>query len=153
MITLASKYYGAVFAYILNKWGEGIEIQRIKSKSSGFYLIDKKIPIYIKYSTQRRGPWTFTIQPDQAKVYDQLFRKYKCCVFAFVCGNDGIVALDFFEFNCVFSSEFEQQGSIMIRRKLRHMYQINGRDGELDRKISGSSLIKLLESFGLGGAL
>lgn len=145
MISQSSKYYGAVFAYLLDEIEGSLKIQRVYLDRSGFYVVNDIVPIYIKYDTSRKGPWIFTFQRDHQELYISLFKEFGQGVIAFVCGGDGIVALDHEELQAVLNHKVEQQKSVSIRRKLNHMYGIKGRDGELERKISRKSLLNILQ--------
>jgi hypothetical protein len=146
MISEASRYYGAVLAYMIDELEGSTQIQRAYPNCPGFYVLNELVPIYIKYATRRHGPWTFSFQKDHQERHKNLFENYGHSVIAFVCGGDGIVALDYEELRNVLNDNFEQQKAISIRRKLNHMYGIKGRDGELERKISRKSLAILLQS-------
>lgn len=145
MISQSSKYYGAVFSYLLDEIEDSIKIQRVCLDRSGFYVVNEMIPIYVKYDTSRKGPWTFTFRQDHQERYISLVKKFGQGVVAFVCGGDGIVALEYEELQTVLNHNVEQQKSVSIRRKLNQMYGIKGSDGELDRKISRKSLIEILQ--------
>jgi hypothetical protein len=146
MISESSRYYGAVLAHLIDELEESFRIQRAYQDCSGFYVINELVPIYVKYATRRHGPWTFSFQRDHQERHKNLFENYGHCVVAFVCGGDGIVALDYEELRSILNDNFEQQKAVSIRRKLNHMYGIKGRDGELERKVSRKSLTTLLQS-------
>lgn len=146
MIGESSRYYGAVLAYLVDQLDGVLSIQRAFPDAAGFYVVNEKMPIYVKYSTSRRGPWTFNFQPDHLRRCSKLLDIFGQCIVAFVCGGDGIVALDMTELGSVISTDLGQQNAVSIRRKLNHMYSIKGSCGELDRKLSRSSLAIALRS-------
>lgn len=140
MITDANRYYGAVFGKLVDFSDEAISIQRASIDYAGFYIIRKKIPIYIKYSTSRRGPWTFNFQQKHQEFQENLYARYGECLTIFVCGKDGIAALKHEGFRKILDQTFEEQEAVTIRRKHNEMYSIRGKDGALERKISRGSL-------------
>lgn len=140
MITDANKFYGAVFSKVIDFSDEAISIQRISVDHAGFYIVQKKIPIYIKYSTSRRGPWTFNFHKKHQEFQEDIYLRHGECVTVFVCGKDGIAALRHCEFRKIIDHMFEEQEAVTIRRRHNQMYCIRGTNGTLDRKISRSSL-------------
>jgi hypothetical protein len=144
MITDSARYYGAVFAYIIDRWQGSVAIRKAYEDAIGFYLINERIPIYIKYSTNRKSPWTFNFQKEQQCRQQCLKDMMMECVVCFVCGKDGIVALRHADFRSILDENFENQGAVTIRRRHNTMYDIKGRDGELNRKMSRNSLAEIL---------
>lgn len=52
-----------------------------------------------------------------------------------------------FEFRQILDGNFEEQECVSVRRRLKTMYQVKGRDGQLDRRVSRRSVFeKLAES-------
>ena len=144
MISDADRYYGATLNRIVNRWEGSISVQNAPESGPRFYLLNGRLPIFIKYSTSRRGPWLFTFHNEHQAQQENLFEGYGECLMAFVCGRDGIAALSHKEFRKVLDSRFEEQESVAIRRRHNEMYRISGRDGKLERKISRNSLAELL---------
>ncbi|NTG87694.1 hypothetical protein G6L15_16195 [Agrobacterium rhizogenes] len=148
MISDASRYYGSVLHHIIERSEETIEIQRLLGDMPGFYLLNGKLPIYIKYSTTRVGPWSFNFHISHQERQKEIFDMYGDCITAFVCARDGIVALRYSELKKVLDDEFEAQEAITIRRRHNQMYEVKGRNGVLDRKVSRSSLSEIMENAG-----
>lgn len=146
MITDTSRYYGCVFHQII-EYRNTISIRSLYEDTSGFYLLDNLIPLYIKYSTARAGSWTFNFQFLYQEKQRELFETYGECLTILVCGKDGIAALEYEEFRKILDENFEAQEAVSIRRRHNEMYKIRGRDGVLDRKISKNSLCELLSKY------
>lgn len=146
MIPDAHRYYGAAFCSIVDASNAPVVIKRIPELPAGFYLLNDRIPIYIKYSTSRKSPWIFTFHEEHQRAQQQLYEKYGECLTAFVCGSDGIASLIYGDFRKVLDSDFEAQESISIRRRQNEMYKVTGRDGQLERKVSRRSLTDIVLS-------
>lgn len=146
MITDANRYYGAVFSKVIDFSDGAVSMQRASADHAGFYIIRNDIPIYIKYSTSRRGPWTFNFFHKQQEFQESLYAKYGECITIFVCGKDGIAALRHDEYRKVLDHIFEGQEAVTIRRKHNEMYSVRGKDGALERKVSRSSLEEALKN-------
>ena len=146
MITDAARYYGAVFSFIIDRSAGSVALRRIFDDCVGFYLVDERLPLLIKYSTRRKGPWSFTFHHDHQEKQQMLYERHGECIVALVCGKDGIVALQHADFRTVLDEFFEPQEAVTVRRRHNQMYQVKGRDGQLSRRLSRSSLSEALQS-------
>lgn len=145
MITDASRYYGCVLHHIIDQSEQHVSICSLDDDVPGFYLVNSKLPFYIKYSTSRTGPWSFNFQMAHQERLKDIFDRYSECVTAFVCGRDGIATLPYVELQTILDSNLGPQEIVSIRRRHNHMYQIRGRNGVLDRKISRNRLSEILK--------
>lgn len=143
MISDASRYYGCVLHQLIDQSDQKVTIECLDSNIPGCYLVNGKLPFYIKYSTSRRGPWSFNFHMSHQELQKNLYDTYRECITAFVCGRDGIAALPYIELQKILDESFELQEGVSIRRGHNQMYQIKGRNGALDRKVSRSSLSEM----------
>ena len=146
MIPDYNRYYGCVFTQLVEN-RSSITLQKLDVGIQGFYLIAGSIPLYIKYSRRRKGPWSFNFHADHQICCDELCKKFGGCLIAFVCGSDGVLALDNIQMREVLDDKFGEQEAISVRRKLGHMYSVSGKDGKLDRKVARDSLALLVEKY------
>lgn len=146
MISDADRYYGATLSYIVDRWDGSISVQNAPNAGAGFYLLNGWLPLFIKYSTSRHGPWQFTFQNEHQSQQQSLFELYGECLMAFVCGRDGIAALTHMDFRKVLDDRFEEQESVAIYRRHKEMYRISGRNGIFERKVARNSLAELIRS-------
>ena len=145
MISDAHRYYGAVICTVIDAADEAISLTKIQRGAAGFYLINEELPIYIKYSTSRKGPWSFNFHNAQQEIQLSLYREYRECIMAFVCGKDGIAALTHSSFRNVLDESFDEQEAVTIRRKHNGMYQVRGKDGVHEKRVSRNSLREILD--------
>ncbi len=138
------RYYGSALIHIVEQYGKAISIAKLQIGLHGFYLLNGKAPVFIKFSRNRKGPWGFTFSRDHQLQYRQLVEQYRDCITALVCGNDGIVALNDSQINQILDDKFDEQESVSVRRKLNHMYSVKGSNGELSQKVSRDSLMSNL---------
>lgn len=138
------RYYGSVFTHIVDQYGAAVSVEKLSVGVQGFYLLNGKTPLYVKFSRSRKGPWSFNFRRDHQTEYQQLVRTYGDCITALVCGKDGIVALNDLQIRQILDQEFEEQESVSVRRKLNHMYSVRGANGELSQKVSRDSLLSHL---------
>jgi hypothetical protein len=144
------RYYGCALTHIIDQHGKAIAIEKLPTGVHGFYLLNGKAPLYIKFSRSRKGPWSFNFHRDHQIQYRQLVEAYGDCITALVCGKDGIVALSDAQIRQILDDDLDEQENVSVRRKLNHMYSVNGSNGELSQKISKDSLMSILDLL-LGG--
>ena len=140
------RYYGNVFTQIVDGLGRPVSIQKLDLGVQGFYLVDTKVPIFIKFCRNRKSPWAFNFQRDHQLAYKSVIESYGKCITVLVCGADGIAALSHEQLREVLDDDFGEQEALAVRRKLNQMYSINGTDGELARKVARDSLLVLLNT-------
>lgn len=138
------RYYGSVLTHIVDQYGAAVSIEKLSVGVQGFYLLNGKTPLYVKFSRSRKGPWSFNFRRDHQTEYRRLVKTYGDCITALVCGKDGIVALNDAQIRQILDQEFEEQESVSVRRKLNHMYSVRGANGELSQKVSRDSLMSHL---------
>ena len=144
MIPDRERYYGCVFVRLTDSWEGSLCFQKLQEKGVGFYLIADSVPVFMKYSKARRGPWTFTFQPEHLAAYRSVASEYGECLAAFICGTDGIAAIDHNQFGKLVDPACEIQEAIVVRRRLKEMYAIKGSKGTLDGKVARYSLLAAL---------
>ena len=144
MIPDYQRYHGAALTLLIDNWDSPIRVRRAFSDRNGYYVFEEKLPLVIKFSRSRKGPWIFTYQREHQLRYDKLVCMFRNCVTAYVCGTDGVVAVEDSQLRQFLDGVVEEQESISIRRKLRHQYSIRGRNGTLDKKVSRDSYVKLV---------
>ena len=146
MISVASRYYGVVLHHLLDTVDGPARIRRAFPDCAGFYILDEATPLFIKYTTKRLGPWTFNFHHDHQLRQQLLFERLGECIMVFVCGRDGIAALRHKDLRMVLDDHFEEQETVTVRRRHNTMYQIRGRDGQLDFKVSRNSLTDIISN-------
>jgi hypothetical protein len=136
------RYYGSALTHIVDHCLTPLTVSRLNLGVQGYYLLNGRLPLYLKFSRNRKGPWTFTFHRDHQVQYQKVVSEYGDCVLALICGRDGIVALSFAQVREVLDDQFEGQEGISVRRKLKHMYSIGGTNGKLAGKVARDSLLQ-----------
>ena len=139
MISDTSRYHGSFLALLLDRVDRPIFLRRLRDIGSAYYLIDDVIPICLKATAKRKGPWTFNFSRAHQELLETLFRKYGALFVCLICGRDGVAGLSMQEFRKVLDENFEDQECITVRRPLGTMYHVSGRDGVLKGRISRES--------------
>lgn len=146
MISDTARLHGSFLILLLDHVDREISIEKLTSVGAGYYLLGGRVPVYLKHSTKRKGPWTFNFFRSHQEAQKQLFMQYGECFTCMICGRDGVVGLSMDELRTVLDEHFEEQESITVRRRLKTMYQIKGRDGVLERRVSRQSVFEKLSS-------
>ena len=145
MIPDTARYHGSFFALLFDSLNGPVSLKKIRNVSSGYYLINEAIPIYLKATAKRQGPWTFNFSRSHQEVQEKLFQSYEELFVCLICGKDGVVGLSMQEFRKVLDDNFEEQESISVRRQRRTMYYVKGRDGELETRISRNAIFEKIQ--------
>ena len=108
------------------------------------YLVNQTTVLYIKYSSRRLSPWNFSFNKAHHVDVLALHKQYGSVALALVCGADGVVAIDFDEFQNLLGIPSDNGAWIRCSRMRREMYAVKGSAGELDSKIGEGHLIEIL---------
>lgn len=146
MISETARFHGSFFVLLFDTLCEPVSVQPLSDYGAGYYLLDGKVPVYLKHSQKRKGPWGFNFFRSHQEVQQTLFAIYGECFTCLICGRDGIVGLSMDDLRQVLDSDFEEQENITVRRRLKTMYQIRGRDGVLERRIGRRAIFEKLQT-------
>ena len=146
MISDTAKFHGSFFILLLEAVGKPVTIEYLSDYGIGYYLLGGRIPVLLKFSRRRKGPWTFTFLKSHKKSQQNLLRVYGECFTCMICGQDGIAGLDISELKQVLDKNFVEQESIAISRHLNGMYRIKGGGGILASRISKQLIFKKLRA-------
>jgi hypothetical protein len=109
-------------------------IHLFNKNSNSSYLVNDRIGIYVKYSTKRLTPWTFTFSPTHVAELLDLGNKTDKTYLVFICKNDGIACLDLEEAKVVIDTSLDRNQGVSASRRPREKYKISGRLGEIKYK-------------------
>jgi hypothetical protein len=109
-----------------------------------FFVLNDRILVYLKYSTQGRSPWGFTFMPAEQALL-RLKASEMELVIALICGDDGVAAITYDSFGRVASPSNASVHIACYRRHGEH-YDVKGPDGRLDKKVAPSTWQKILEN-------
>lgn len=143
-------YHGAVFTRIVHGAGRMVSLEPFPSRSNASYVLNGVVGLYIKHSTKRVSPWSYTFlrahQDEIAKMHVAFGEVFT----ALVCRDDGIALLNFEELKQILDSNHDESEWVRVVRSRRRQYEVSGSNGELQFKVSQQSCPdKILEYFGL----
>lgn len=149
MIPDTARYHGSFFSLLFDKVEGAVSVQKIAELGSGFFILNDKFPLYLKFSSRRNGPWTFNFFRSHQESVEMLFRQHGECFICLICGKDGVVGLSVDEMRQILDQEFEEQEAVSVSRKINTMYVIKGRNGTLPNRIGrGTIFSKIQEALG-----
>lgn len=146
MITDTAKFHGVVLINLIEDISSGLSIRKLNTEISGIYLLNEKIPLFLKYASKRTSPWSFTFHSTHLQCYYELTVEYGDCLMVLICGSDGVVTLGNFEMRRIVVPGSDEQKRVTVTRKLKHMYSVNGSDGDIEKRISRKSLTEYVTS-------
>ncbi len=146
MITDSSRYYGSVIHRIVEASNVSVSIARLDVTVPGFFLLNDRLPFYVKYSTARKGPWGFNFHVSQRSLLDDYRRRFGECLSVLVCAKDGMVTLSYSDLESVLEDRGEMQENVSVKRGHREMYEVKGPGGALDHKVARNSLLLALDT-------
>lgn len=128
-------FHGIAFAKIIDS--KPVFLKKI---DRSVYSIDNKMYFYVKHSTKRISPWTFSFLKDHVEKIISLSNNSETKIYiVLVCNDDGICCLDFNEFKAVISHKNNLYPKwIKVSRKRGEKYYVKGSDGDLKHKIANS---------------
>jgi hypothetical protein len=129
-------YHGAVFTKLIQYCDKPLNISSFPTSTNASYIINDSVGIYIKHSSKRMSPWSFTLKKAHQEEIYQMKNLLKEVFLVMVCGEDGIIALNFQELKKILDEEHGQVEWIRASRNKRKEYSVNGSDGGLNYKIS-----------------
>ena len=146
MISDTARYHGAFFVMLFDTLDKPVTIERLSNFGTGYYLLAGRIPLYLKLSARRKGPWTFTFLRSHQETQEKLFLTYGECFTCMICGRDGVAGINMKELRQILDGDFEEQESVSVRRQLNSLYQIKGRDGVLEYRVSRQAIFDKLRA-------
>lgn len=146
MISDTARFHGSFFVLLFEEMARPVSVERLIGFGTGYYLVGDTTPVYLKLSNKRKGPWSFNFLCSHQQAQQKLYSQYGECFTCLICGRDGIVGLCMEDLRQVLDGYFEEQENVIVRRKLKTMYQIKGRDGTLERRVSRHSIYKQLKA-------
>ena len=144
MIKEYENYHGCVLSRLLHATSEEVTYKSLTEYGNLAYLVNQTTVLYIKYSTKRLSPWSFSFTNAHHHDILTLHKQFGRVVTVLVCNDDGLVAINFEELQHLLGAPSEKGVSISCWRKPREMYTVKGTAGELATKIGDNHLIEKL---------
>lgn len=120
-------YHGAALGELIDISPVDIIVGELREQGRlGSYILDNRIGMHVKHSTARLTPWQFTLTLSNMADCAELRRRFQTVFVVFVCGSDGIVALDLFEVVSLINGASGDQAWLRIERRRGKWYSVYG---------------------------
>lgn len=133
MISETERYHGQVFSLIVRSEHK-VDITKFSDNNNSSYVING-VGLFIKYSTKRMSPWSFTFLGRHQDDIEKMRNDLGNVVIALVCGDDGVASLTHQELKAVLDQNHEIVEHVRISRPPRGKYKISGSDGKMKKSI------------------
>ena len=100
------------------------------------FVLNERVGIFLKHSSKRMPPWGFTLRATEVEKVLQHLEKQFATYMLFICGRDGVAALDMSMLRSIIDFEETDSAWIRVERKRRSMYGVSGNRGALPHKVS-----------------
>lgn len=151
MIGEMEVYHGAALVRMCRGLSDRSLAIRLHEKIRSAYLVDERVGIYVKYSTNRLSPWPFSFS--SAHQADIISLKDECeeVFITLVCGMDGIACLDLAEYSLALDADVGVVEWIKATRRPREKYTVTGSDSRKSFKIGDNEYpSKVYSALGYG---
>ncbi|KAF0212426.1 MAG: hypothetical protein FD178_3176 [Ignavibacteria bacterium] len=135
-------YHGVVFTKLIHGSESYLSIKPYPTEGNASYIINENTGIYIKHSARRMSPWQFSFHKDHQNEILQMKSNLEHVFLVLVCGEDGIVTLNYNELKILLDDIHGEMEWIRAARSRNQEYTVNGSDGGLVRKIGKSDFPK-----------
>jgi len=128
-------YHGAVLGRLI-RGSEGLSLEQYPGFGrNAAYVINKRVGLYIKHSTNRLTPWSFTFKQEHQDEIHEMRSVLEQVFVALVCWEDGVVCLSYDELKVILDENHNTSEWIRVARRTREKYTVSGSDGKLRYKI------------------
>ncbi len=127
MIKKHDFYHGVALIHLL----DDKRCQSVHKFENG-YLVNNEILFFLKYTTKNRSPWRFIFTGEEITKLQQCVDLCEKMYLAFVCGGDGICAVNWGEMGEFFD---ETTKWISIKRGFNKCFAVAGSKGVLPGKV------------------
>lgn len=147
MIPEYKLYHGAALAELIHQLTTPISIDELNETGRlSSYILNNRIGLQIKHSTQRLSPWAFTFTRYNMSELLALRAKFDDVFVIFVCETQGMVCLSIEDVLSVSEVGHSDQVWIRIERRRGKWFRVHGSEGELASK-KPNGLDALLQAF------
>lgn len=127
MIPEYKMYHGAVLAELVCVMTRPISVDELSEGGRlSSYVLDGRIGLHIKHSTQRLSPWHFTFTSQNYSELNELSTRCRGVFAVLVCNHDGMVCLPLSELLEITGEEVGEQSGIRITRRRGKWYSVSG---------------------------
>lgn len=126
-ISETERYHGAALSRLIREADRQLTVG-YRGASRSTYVVNG-VGLYLKYSTKRLSPWSYTFTAEHQAELDKLETLSNSAFLVLVCGKDGIVCLGRSELQKLLDDTHLDSEWIRVSRQPREKYKVTGSDG------------------------
>ncbi|KQZ61108.1 hypothetical protein ASD67_17695 [Sphingopyxis sp. Root1497] len=135
MIADYKLFHGAVLAEVVHELSRPVAIDELREDGRlSSYVLNDRVGLYIKHSSQRLRPWSFTFTPANLEELRELRSRCEPVFVAFVGQMMGIVCLSWVEMMTILDEGDSGQAWVRIDRPRGKQFSVYGAKGALRTK-------------------
>ena len=135
MIAEYKLYHGAVLAELVDLLPRAVSINELDEEGRlSSYILDGRVGLQVKHSTQRLHPWQFTFTKSNGLELLSLSNIVPEVFVVLVCHTDGMACLTIREVTSILAAGESDQAWIRVDRRRNEMYTVSGAACELSSK-------------------
>ena len=135
MIPEYKLYHGAVLGELVHELSVPVAIDELNETGRlSSYILDGRVGLQIKHSTQRLSPWSFTFTRYNMSELLALRARFDSVYVVFVCETQGMVCLTIEDMLSVSEVGQSEQVWVRIERRRGKWFQVHGSEGTLAAK-------------------
>jgi hypothetical protein len=130
--------HGVVLARLIRGSRNALAAVTVTSVGRSSYVVGGLVGLYVKHSTSRLTPWSFSFQRDHQLELQSLSEHCGAVFVILVCGSDGIVCISAAELARIFDSEHQPVEWVKASRRKREKYLVTSSDDRRGVRIADS---------------
>ena len=125
----------------LHQLARSTELTSLKYEAP-FFVLNRRVLVYLKYSTKTRSPWGFTFTEEEQVLLRRRATSDRITI-GLICGGDGVATVSYDDFVGIAAPK-RTAIHVACYRKHKEQYEVSGPDGAIARKIAPSDWMRLL---------
>ncbi len=130
-------YHGSALTQIVQH--DSFKALNRASSKYGHYLINKDQHVFVKYRTNKRSPWSFTLQPDELEAIAAEIKSKKIVFLCVVCGTSTVCALSQEEIDSVIDVQSSSPQWVKVSVPKGGSCHVSGSTGKLSKVVPHNS--------------
>jgi len=129
-------YYGIALISLFENSSKKLSIYKSNKESLSLYEIGSNSNLFIKHSTSRITPWSFSLTIKDKVIISEILDKSQEVYLNLVCGYSGVAVISSQEVMQITDFESNNPSRISIKSFKKESYEVSGKKGKLKHKVS-----------------
>jgi hypothetical protein len=132
------RYHGVALVRLVRGAASHGQTPMLASRGRSAYVVNDRVGLYMKYSTNRLSPWAFSFSRSHQQELEALASEYETAFLVLVCGQDGVACLTRTELARILNDDYQNVEWVKASRRARQKYLITGSDNRHGFKVADS---------------